>query len=125
MNKNKGVLLTAVGLTVGLLGVGIPVAANAGNSAYCDAVYVCIYKDAGFVTGLGARTTGFSLQNISAANNDEVSSWENRTSRTSRWYTDPNGTGTCNTMVRYTELNYMDPFSQNDKMSSWSGTSGC
>lgn len=125
MNKKAASLLAAVGLTVGLLGVAAPTAALAGNSSYCSGTWVCVYKDSGFSIGLGWRTAGFSLVNISAANNNTVSSWENRTGTNARWYTDGGGQGTCNNMLRYSELSWMSPFGQNDNMSSWAGNGSC
>ena len=68
--------VAVAGLSMALAGVGQ--AAFAGNSQYCTGAWVCVYKNGGFGTGLGYRTTSFALTNISAANNDEVSSWENR-----------------------------------------------
>lgn len=119
----------AATVTAGLLGVGaaiaVPAAAEAGNSAYCTGSWVCVYKNWDFGIGLGYRTSSFSLQNISDANNDEVSSWENRRGATARWYVDANGGGACHTMASYSENSRMNTFTQNDRMSSWAGNGGC
>ncbi len=123
--KKAGAVLTAAAMTVGLLLTLAPATAFAGNSAYCSGVWVCVYKNSDFNVGLGYRGAGFSLQNISAANDNEVSSWENRTGTNARWYTDGGGAGTCHNMSRYSELNWMSPFGQNDNMSSWAGNGSC
>lgn len=125
MKKKSASLLAAVGLTVGLLGAAVPTAAVAGNASYCGGAWVCVYKNSNFGIGMGWRTAGFGLQNISAVNNNEASSWENRTGTAARWYADGGGTGACHTMARFSELSYMSPFGQNDNMSSWAGNGAC
>lgn len=99
--------------------------ANAGNSQYCVSAWVCVYKNSDFAIPLGYRPAGFARVNISAANDNEVSSWENRTSRDGRWYTERDGKGQCHTMTSFGELAFMNPFTQNDQMSSWAGNGGC
>lgn len=106
-----------------IAGVGSP--AIAGNSQYCTGAWVCLYKNGGFDIGLGYRSTSFALTNISAANNDEVSSWENRRGTHARWYKDVNGLGTCYTMPAYSENSQLNVLTQNDTMSSWAGNGGC
>lgn len=116
----------AIGAAIATALVGIAVSpAVAGNQIYCSGSWVCVYKNSYFDVPLGYRTAGFSLQNISAANDNEVSSWENKTSTNARWYTGSNGSGTCHTMAKFSELGYMNPFTQNDQMSSWAGNGGC
>jgi len=125
MRKKMAGILASAALAVGMVGALAPTAAFAGNASYCSGTYVCVYKNSGFGVGLGWRTAGFSLQNISAANDNEASSWENRTGTGARWYTDANGKGDCHSMAKYSELSWMSPFGQNDNMSSWAGTKVC
>lgn len=99
--------------------------ALAGDSSYCTGAWACVYKDSNFGTPLGYRTSGFALQNISPANANEISSWEDRTSRAARWYTGTYGGGTCNNMAKNSELSYMNPITQNDNMESWAGDGAC
>lgn len=116
----------AIGVATAAILVGmVATPSHAGNSTYCSGTWVCVYKDAYFGTGLGWRNANFALQNISTSNQNQVSSWENKTGTNARWYTQQNGTGTCNTMGRYSELGFMDPFTQNDRMISWAGNAGC
>ncbi len=127
MSKNnvfgKKIALGAA-LATALIGIAVSPGV-AGNQIYCSGSWVCVYKHKDFEVPLGYRTAGFFLQNISAANDNEVSSWENRTSTNARWYTGSNGSGNCHTMARFSELGFMNPFTQNDQMSSWAGNGGC
>ena len=111
-----------VGLSVALTGVAQ--AAQAGNSQYCTGAWVCVYKNSDFGVGLGYRSTSFALVNISDANNDEVSSWENRRGANARWYEDANGFGQCHNMAKYDEDSSI-PWPDNDTMSSWAGDGAC
>jgi hypothetical protein len=116
----------ALGLVAAAVVAGVAATpAHAGNSAYCSGTWVCVYKNSFFDTPLGYRTAGFTLQNISSANQNQVSSWENRTTSNARWYTNTNGAGTCNNMAKNSELGFMDPFTQNDRMISWAGNGSC
>jgi hypothetical protein len=98
--------------------------AIAGNSAYCTGVRVCVYEDSGFSKGMGWRSAGFTLQNVTLANNDKMSSWENRTSKYARWYVDIDGGGNCHPMAPYSEVSNLYLF-ENDTMSSWAGDGTC
>lgn len=121
----KGAVIGAsIAISLSLSGV-VTSPALAGNSEACSGAWVCVYKNSSFSVILGYRSAKFSLQNISAGNDNEVSSWENRTGTNARWYTEQSGLGNCHTMAKYSELNFMNPFTQNDQMSSWAGTAGC
>lgn len=105
--------------------IGAPVVATAGNPDYCASGRVCVYKDWNFNNGFGWRSTSFALANISAANDNQASSWENRRSVNARWYKNRNGTGTCFDMIAGKENARMNIFTQNDTMSSWAGNGAC
>ncbi|MGO1317012.1 MAG: peptidase inhibitor family I36 protein [Cellulomonadaceae bacterium] len=115
--------------TLGLVMAAVPVVANAGNPDYCAAGRVCVYKDWNSGGGLGYRSTSFSLENLSTAAEDHVSSWENRRSINARWYKNKNknknGGGTCFTMSANRENPKMNVLTQNDAMSSWAGNGAC
>lgn len=98
--------------------------AFAANSQYCTGTWVCVYADSNWGSPMGWRSAGFNLQDVSLANNDKMSSWENRTGTSARWYTDASGGGACHTMTKYSEVGNLLPW-ENDTMSSWSGTRGC
>ena len=123
MKKNKTTIIAVGAILLASL-VATGEAAFAGNSAYCTNAWVCVYDDSGFSKGMGWRTAGFSLQNVSLANNDKMSSWENRTGTYARWYVDINGGGDCHPMAPYSEVANVY-FWENDKMSSWAGNGNC
>jgi hypothetical protein len=110
-------------LVLGALVLGSS-SAFAANSQYCTGTWVCVYTDSNWGAPMGWRSAGFALQDISLANNDKMSSWENRTGTSARWYTDANGGGACHTMAKFSEVGNLLPW-ENDTMSSWSGTRGC
>lgn len=122
-SKGRMAVWAAAGM-LGIAGVAVPISASAGNPDYCDDVYVCIYKDSGFLTGLGARFGGFGLQNVSGVADNLTSSWENLTGSNARWYTGSGGSGTCNNMARNSELSWM-AWGQNDELTSWAGDGSC
>ena len=123
MKKKNKIALAATFLVAGsLLTMGS--AAMAGNSAFCTSAWVCVYEDSGFSKGMGWRSAGFSLQNVSTANNDKMSSWENRTGTYARWYVDINGGGACHPMAPYSEVSNLYLW-ENDTMSSWAGNGTC
>ena len=117
-----GGLAIVAGIVAGA--TAVPTAASAGNPDYCDQIWVCIYRDSWWSDGLGARSAGFARQNVSAAAQDETSSWENRTASHARWYTLADGGGSCHNMVAGTELAWMT-WGQNDELRSWAGTGLC
>lgn len=117
----KYLVLAAVGVVTFAL---VPGTAMAGNSSYCNGAYNCIYDGANWVTGLGARVGGTVLFNLSSGANDRMSSWENKASQTGAWYTAANGTGSCITMPRNSQNNYIGDL-VNDLMSSWKVNGAC
>lgn len=121
MKINKKIIgsvlvLGSLGFTAG--------SAVAANSEYCTGAWVCVYADSNWESFMGWRGVGFALANVTLTNNDRMSSWENRTATSARWYTDANGKGSCHTMTRFSEIGNLLPW-ENDTMSSWSGTRGC
>ena len=117
-----GGLAIVAGIVAGA--TAIPTAASAGNPDYCDQAWVCIYRDSWWGAGLGARSAGFPLQNVSAWVDNQTSSWENRTGSNARWYTGLNGSGTCHSMPSGSEVAWL-VWGQNDELSSWAGTGLC
>ncbi|MDO5503308.1 MAG: peptidase inhibitor family I36 protein [Actinomycetia bacterium] len=117
-------MIAAAAVMVGFI-FGAPVAANAGNPDYCADGRVCVYRDWNFGSGIGWRNNSFALTNISDANDNQASSWENRRTVNARWYKNRNGTGTCYTMSAQRENAQMHLLTQNDAMSSWAGNGAC
>ena len=121
MTRAKAIV--AIASLVGVMAFVAPTATAA--EADCPTAKVCLFKDWSYGTLLGYRTGGFSLENISDANNDKTSSWKNRSSTNARWYTGSDATGSCNSLNSGSSNSKMNVFTQNDKLSSWSGTRSC
>ena len=94
------------------------------GSNLCPASRVCIYTDSGFSGLLGTRSAGGGNSNLSASADNKMDSWENKTTTNAAWYDDPNGGGTCNTMLANRENSYVGFFSRNG-MSSWKTNGAC
>lgn len=120
-NRSKMIGIVIAPILAGLTLVGIAGTASAGNSSYCRSGQVCFYFDANWRNGLGARTppsSGSTLVNVSFGANDQMSSWENRSSRDGRWYYHANGGTPQRCVGNNRELSYVG-FSDNDEMSSF------
>ena len=113
-----GALAVASGLAVGL-----PSAAMAGSSL-CPSAKVCVYANNDFGGLLGYRSGGLGLANVSSVNNDEMSSWENKSTSNARWYHDRDAGGKCVTLLSKREDNNIN-FLDNDTMSSWATNGAC
>jgi hypothetical protein len=123
MNKKTKIKLATLSLVLSSITTLVG-SAHAGNSAFCTSARVCVYEDSGFSKGMGWRSAGFALQNVTLANNDKMSSWENRTGTYARWYVDISGGGACHPMAPYSEVANLY-FWENDTMSSWAGDGTC
>ena len=99
--------------------VTVPTASTAGSSL-CAGARVCIYDDANWVALLGSRAAGGGNANVSTANNDRMTSWENKTKTNARWHID----GTCRNMAKSSELYYVTS-TYNDKLTSWATNGAC
>lgn len=76
------------------LTLGAPIAAEAAGTLY-------LYADPDYGVQIGTRTsTGW--WNVTAANNDRLSSVKNRTNWTAAFWHDANRTGSCWTLAPYT-----------------------
>lgn len=109
-------------LIAGALGAGAAPATAALSE--CPSNRVCLFKDRDFNGLLGYRSGNLSTVNISYTNNDETSSWSNKTGYLGAWYADADGRGGCYAMNSYTNNSYVG-FSFNDKASSWRTNGGC
>ena len=76
---------------------------------------------------MGYRSPGSGLENISAGNQDKLSSWENLTSVNARFYYDIGGRGHCvNMYSRSSNTTHPgDGNPDNDKASSWAFNGHC
>ncbi|WP_416375680.1 peptidase inhibitor family I36 protein [Neomicrococcus lactis] len=125
LRLGKKGFLTAI-LAAGLLPVALtPAMAQAGNLTYCASTsWVCIYDDAYHERGLGARTAGFALTNVSGTANDRMTSWENRSKQNARWYVDANAAGACHSMPNESEVPWV-ALTQENRLTSWAGNGVC
>lgn len=90
----------------------------------CPSGTVCLFKDSNFSGLLGYRSGGNGLVNISYANNDEMSSWANKSNWDAAWYSDANGGGSCYDMDSQSTNSYVG-YWFNDRASSWRTNTGC
>lgn len=93
----------------------------------CNSGYACIYKHANLVGFMVGRKGGQGRVNLSAKDNDQMTSWHNATSWNGAWYWDMQGhptTGRCVTMKK-NEVNLNVGAFDNDKMSAWRTDRGC
>lgn len=109
-------------LTAGAIASTMP--AQAGSS-YCPSKRACIYLDANYVGLYGQKSGGSGLSNIAWADNDKMSSWENKTTRNGAWYYNSDGNGTCKDMLKGNERSYRWLDGVNDKLSSWRMNGSC
>ncbi|MFI9643580.1 peptidase inhibitor family I36 protein [Micromonospora sp. NPDC051925] len=116
------VLLAGAVIAAG--GLAFPAAASAGNPAFCGSNLVCIYDGNNWVGFLGSRGPGGGIENVSAAANDHMDSWENRTSTNAAWYYDHDGGGACVNMSKLSEDDNINVF-DSDELSSWRTDRGC
>lgn len=121
MNTSFMARAAAVAVAVAALGGAASMAANAapGN---CSSGTVCIYDNINYGTQLGWRSQQFLLQNVSAGNNDRMSSWSNNSLYNACWYAAVNGGGASFQMNQYTD-NPDVGFLWQDNLSSWKGSS--
>lgn len=109
-------------LIAGALGAG---AAPASAALFeCPSNKMCLFKDSNFNGLLGYRSGGQNTTNISYNNNDEMSSWSNKSGYLGAWYEDADGRGNCYAMNSYTNNSYVG-YWFNDKASSWRTNGGC
>lgn len=110
-------------LVTGALGAGaVPASAALSD---CPSYKMCLFKDADYGGLLGYRSGGNGLENISYVNNDEMSSWSNKSAvYTGAWYNDADGRGGCFQMNPRTNNRYVG-YWFNDEASSWRQNYGC
>lgn len=104
-------------------GVGLAPAVFAGSSL-CAAKKVCIYDHADWVGLLGSRTNGGGAVNVASNTNDMMSSWENKTTGHSRWYSAADSSGTCRSMWALYEFNFVGS-ADSDRLTSWATNGAC
>ncbi|MBB5958622.1 hypothetical protein FHS29_005230 [Saccharothrix tamanrassetensis] len=105
-------------------GIGVASADVEVKADACGADRVCIYKHNNFYVKIGERAPFNGVANIALANNDEMSSWKNRTNVRAAWYHDQNGRGRCVGMASVSndaDINSLD----DNKLSSWRTDRGC
>lgn len=123
--KKRLIAMGASALIAGGALVALPTAAQAGSPYHCTIFgQVCIYDNINYGTLLGWRWIGFGAENVSTVNNDRMSSWENYSNGTGRWYWDADQRGPCRTMWRRSENPWVRDY-DNDKLTSWAGDGGC
>lgn len=122
MSISKRLFAGAVALS--LLGGGASAAVAASSPSLCSSDRVCLFADANWDKLMGSRAGGGGLVNISAANNDDLSSWSNKTGYHGGWYTNSNGGGWCYTMHPRTNNSYVG-IAFNDIASSWRTNRAC
>ncbi len=101
----------------------ITVRASAGTGNDCPSNTVCLYNTSTWDTLLGYRGGNQGLSNISAANNDKVSSWWNKSSWNARYYNNSNGGGLCQNMLAGTHG--AAGALTNNAASSWATNGAC
>lgn len=112
-----------VAITAALVGIGAGTAAVAGTGSNCPRGNVCLYDYYGFDGFLGSRAAGMARTNISAANNDKVASWINKSTTNAAWYPETSG-GPCYTMAANNTDSAMS-IGFRDTASSWKTAGGC
>ncbi len=91
----------------------------------CKANQVCVWRDLNYAgSPMGWRSAGGGLVNVSASNDNSMSSYANRTSTNAAWYFGKDGSGTCYTMKAGIPNSWVGN-TANDKMSSWRTNRGC
>lgn len=90
-------MMSAVALLPG--GLTQAHAMSPASSAQCPSDRVCLFDSTDFVGLLGFRVPNMGLADLSAANDNAMESWINRTYYSAAWYDDRGGQGTCNTMA--------------------------
>ena len=114
-------VVAASGVVGAIGGAAIGQTAQASGDL-CSSGQVCIFEDANYVGELGWLAGGQELHEVSSGANDQMSSWQNRTSWNARWYTNAYGRGTCEDMPH----NTWRPQAQvNDALSSWATNGPC
>lgn len=106
-----------------LSGTVIAPAAMAGTGSDCPNGQVCLYDYYSYDGLLGTRAPGMSRTAISAANNDKLASWINKTTTNAAWYREVSG-GDCFTMAKNSTDSAM-AIGFRDTASSWKTTGGC
>ena len=113
----------AVGVALAIVAANATTPAQAGSNL-CPTARVCIYVHENFVGLLGYRSAGGGLLNLSTGAQNEMSSWENKTSTDASWFTGLGGNGTCRTMLKNSEKSLV-VIDYNDLMKSWRTDQGC
>ena len=111
-------LAVGAGLTAGMV---TPAAA-----AYydCPDRAVCMWDDANYGGELSWRQPGFGLWNISWQNNDDLTSWANRSYTRAAAYEHANGAGACLNLVPRSSSGWVGRW-WNDRISSWKTNGSC
>lgn len=110
--------------TAALLFSGLLIPTAYAGSSLCPAKQVCLYQDNNYSSLLGYRAAGYALMNVTAASNDKMSSWENKSASDARWYHDANGGGKCVNMLSGksdNDINFLD----DNTLSSWATNGHC
>lgn len=122
--KKPMVRLLFFAVVAGLaLSAGGGVNAEAGSNL-CPANRACLYADKGWVNLLGYRSGGLGYVNVSAAADNKMTSYENKTASHARWYHGPNESEKCVSMHSGTEDNEVS-WNDNDKLTSWATNGAC
>ncbi|WP_148615412.1 hypothetical protein [Nocardioides rubriscoriae] len=115
------------------MGVGAWSAQPAGaaqNNDYCGnrGAVTCAYRSPGYLNGLGYRSANVGLADISSANRNALSAWENLTPTGARFYYNLSGRGTCvpmmaNSSRTVSSENTSNP--DNNQAESWAFNGTC
>lgn len=129
--KIRSVLTTAAissAMVGGALVVAIPaLAAPAAHNPLCPSNNTCAYVNYNYNGLLGYRRPGTGLANISSANRNQLSSWENLTGTNARFYYNTGGGGHCVNMYERSSATVHpgDGNPDNDQAESWAFNGGC
>lgn len=116
-----GSMLAVVAVGASLTAAGSP--SLAGNRTLCPGTTkACVYVNRNFQGLISRKTAGQPVTNVVAPN--DMSSWENPTSRNGAWYDDRDGRGDCYNMLEGREVAYVGD-RYNDDMISWRMNGGC
>ena len=130
MNKRLVTATSAVAgaIATGALALAIPaLAAPAVHNPLCPSNETCAYVNYNYNGLLGYRAPGTGLANISTANRNQLSSWENLTGTNARFYYNINGGGHCVNMYEHDSATVHpgDGNPDNDQAESWAFNGGC
>ena len=122
MKARFRVLAAGAALAAGLSGIAAPPASAALHD--CPWGKVCFWNDAGFTGDLSWSRPGIGLMNISARNNDKLSSIWNNSGWAAAFYDHAGGGGACLTVAPGQRFHYVGDWI-NDRVSSWKTNGGC